>query len=82
MTTIKKAIAYAYATSKNAKLLGFEDTGCFYIEHTMIDIEGSGQWNSGPVFNAEGFLKKDDPVLLAMFTEAEGEISRNVDFED
>lgn len=71
MTTIKKEIAYSYATSPNAETLGFGKTGCYHVSVTYIDIEGSGQCKTFMPHNAEGFASKDDPDLIALFNETE-----------
>ena len=70
---IRKEITYSYPTSPNAKELGFYKTGCFNISVTYLDIEGSGQCRTFVPHNAEGFTQKDDPALLALFAETEGE---------
>ena len=70
---IRKEIAYSYPTSPNAKTLGFYKTGCYHVSVTHLDIEGSGQCETFLPHNAEGFERKDDPALLALFAEEEGE---------
>ena len=69
---IKKAIAFAYPTSPLATAEGFEDTGCYYIQYTLCNIEGSGQCNSSPDHQV-GFFESVDKDLLESFWEAEGE---------
>lgn len=71
---ITKAIAYAFPTSNNAKHLGFEKEGCYHVEITHINIEGSGQCQTFMPHNAEGFLQPDDKDLIAIFNETEGDI--------
>ena len=70
---IRKEIAYSYPTSINAKNLGFYKTGCFHVSVTYLDIEGSGQCKTFVPHNAEGFADRNDPALLALFEETEGE---------
>lgn len=69
-----KSIAYAYPTSPMAKELGFYDDGCFYIQHRLMNIEGSDQCKTFAAHNAEGFLKATNPDLIALFKETEGEV--------
>jgi len=72
---IYKEIAYAYPTSYNAKELGFYKDGCFYIQHTYHNIEGSGQSKNFIAHNCEGFSDKNDPNLIALLYEYEGIIN-------
>ncbi len=71
---ITKAIAYSFPTSPNAETLGFAETGCWHIELTISNIEGSDQCRTYMPHNAEGFDAPNDPVLVAMFNETDGEI--------
>lgn len=74
---ITKAIAYSFPTSTNAETLGFADTGCWHIELTIWNIEGSDQCRTYMPHNAEGFESPDDSTLIAMFHETDGEISES-----
>jgi len=69
---ITKEISYAFPTSINAGLLGFETEGCYHVAQTYIDIEGSGQCKTFLPHDATGFAKIDDPDLLALFAETDG----------
>lgn len=71
---IRKSIAYSFPTSKNASELGFEKEGCFHVSIQYIDIEGSGQCRTFLPHDAEGFARADDPDLIALFNEYEGDI--------
>ena len=71
-----KAISYSYPSSTNAETLGFADTGCYHISITYIGVEGSDQCVTFMPHNAEGFLDKNDPDLLAIYNETEGECAR------
>lgn len=71
-----KAISYAYPTSKAAKELGFEKTGCYYVQQTLYNIEDSGQFSTFPAHNGEGYLNPDDPDLISFFNECEGEVCK------
>ena len=70
---ILKSIAYCYPTSANAEELGFSDTGCYHVSITYIGVEGSDQCVTFMPHNAEGFLSKNDPDLLAIYEETDGE---------
>lgn len=74
--TRRKSIAYAYPTSTNAEYFGMSATGCYYVQETMHNIEGSGQVRTGihPQADSEGFLSVDDTDLQALFRECKGEI--------
>lgn len=72
-----KEIAYAYPSSTNAEKLGFAKTGCFYVQHTFINIENSRQCRTVIAHNSEGFLNRNDPDLIALFNEHEGDIDPN-----
>lgn len=74
MTHFTKSIAYAFPTSTMAKELGFDKTGCFYVQQTAHNIEGSGQAKTFAAHNAEGFAKPNDPDLVAFYHETEGKI--------
>ena len=67
-----KAIAYAFPSSPLAKEAGMQETGCYYIELGLINVEGSGQSNFSPC-NQAGFFEKIDQDLLDSFEEAEGQ---------
>lgn len=71
-----KHIAYAYPTSTHAQTLGMGDTGCWFIEETWHNIEGSGQVRSGihPQASSEGFSDPLDPDLQQLFAEVDGEV--------
>ncbi len=69
-----KSIAYAYPTSSMAKALGHTKTGCWYVQVTYHDIEGSGQSITFAPYNAEGFSAPDDKDLIAIFKETEGTV--------
>ena len=69
---IKKSIAFAFPSSPLATAEGFEDTGCYYIQSTLYNIEGSGQCNTSPDYQV-GFFESIDKDLLDSFWEADGE---------
>ena len=73
---ILKSIAYAYPTSTNAEALGFADTGCYHISMTYIGVEGSDQCITFMPHDAEGFTDKNNPDLLALYNETDGECER------
>lgn len=68
-----KAISYSFPTSANAETLGFAATGCWHIEQTYVNIEGSGQCRTFLPHDATGYASPTDPDLLALFTEYDGE---------
>jgi len=68
---IKKAIAFAFPTSSLATEEGFGETGCYYIESMLCNIEGSGQCNSSPDYQV-GFFANITQDLLDSFDEADG----------
>ncbi len=73
MTNIKtKAIAYAFPTSQIASENNHADTGCYYIETGLLNVEGSGQTNFSPDYQV-GFFEKIEQSLLDSFAEADGE---------
>lgn len=74
MSTIRKAITYAYPHSANARKLGMSDTGAWHVELTYLNIENSGQSLNFLPHNAEGFYMPDDPDLIALFREYEGDL--------
>lgn len=74
MTATYKSIAYSFPTSDNAKKLGFADSGCWHISIFITGIEGSDQCRTIMPHDAEGFAAPDDPDLIALFFETEGEI--------
>lgn len=71
---IRKEIAYSYPTSINASRLGFKDSGCFHVSVTHLNIDGAGQCETFIPSPARGYLRKDDPELLAAFKAEEGEL--------
>jgi hypothetical protein len=73
---ILKEIAFAFPTSTNAETLGFADTGCYHISMTYIGVEGSDQCVTFMPHDAEGFTDKNDPDLLALYNETEGDCLR------
>ena len=56
-----KSIAYAFPTSTTAELLGFADTGCWFVS------EGA---TSAP-HDAIGFTEPDHPDLIALYHETD-----------
>ena len=68
MNTLK-AISYAYPGSPNAETLGFSETGCWHIELTYTNIEGSGQCRAVLPHDATGYATPTAPDLLALFGE-------------
>jgi hypothetical protein len=58
-----------------------EDSGCYYVEEYLLDIEGSGQWSSGvhPLADSEAFTDPQDPALLALFREFDEPILTSVE---
>jgi hypothetical protein len=70
-----KAVSYSFPTSANAEKLGFTESGCWHVEQTYLDIEGSGQCRTFLPHNAEGFAAPDDPALIASYMETDGESS-------
>jgi hypothetical protein len=68
-----KQIAYAFATSTNAKTLGFNAEGCWFVEVYGI-IEGV-QMPPAIAHNCEGFKTPDDPDLIALYHEYSGDIA-------
>ena len=65
----RKSIAYAYATSPRAIELGFENTGCYYIEYITTNEDSV---NISADKQVGGFETRE-PDLLASFNEADGE---------
>ena len=65
-----KSIAYAYPSSINASVLGFED-GCWYVEHRYT---GANQRNKASfiAYNCEGFDTPDHTDLITLYHEYEG----------
>jgi hypothetical protein len=69
---IRKAIAYAYATSPHAVELGHAKTGCYYVSQSILREDGT--WS--PPYIAQGhdaFADRNDPDLILLFTETDGE---------
>lgn len=71
-----KEISFAFPTSTNAETLGFAETGCYHISVTYIGVEGSNQCVTFMPHNAEGFTDKNNPDLLALYNETDGECAR------
>jgi hypothetical protein len=71
----RKHIGFAYPGSNNAVALGFGRTGCYYIGLSIKREDGTWSPSYLP-HNAEGFLDRNDPDLLALFEETEGTIDR------
>lgn len=69
---ITKAIAYAFPSSHTAKSLGFARTGCYFVQQTYSNIEGSDQCATFAPHDAEGFAEPNHPDLIALFHEYEG----------
>jgi hypothetical protein len=67
-----KSIAFAYPSSISAELLGFTKTGCWFVQHTLTNIEGSGQSKTFIAHNCEGFTAPDNPDLISLYHEYEG----------
>ena len=73
MTNIQtKSIAYAFPSSQLAAENDHAETGCYYIETGLLNVEGSGQANFSPDYQV-GFFEKIDQDLLDSFEEADGE---------
>lgn len=70
----QKRIAYAFPTSQSAKELGFGEVGCWFVQQTILDIEGSGQCSTFTAHNTEGFKDPDDPDLISLFGEFGGDV--------
>ncbi len=69
---LRKAIAYAYATSNHARELGCAATGCYYVSQSILREDGT--WS--PPYIAQGhdaFQDRNDAALLALFNETDGE---------
>ena len=64
MNKLKKSIQFAFPGSENAKLLGFEAEGCYYIEYT--------RYSTSPCLQAGGFPSVDKD-LMDSYYEADGE---------
>lgn len=69
---IRKEIAYAFPYSPMAEKLGFEESGCYYVESHMCNIEGSGQFGLPYPDNSGGFETIEND-LIDSFHEADGE---------
>lgn len=41
MGKLRKAIAYAYASSTHAKELGFAMSGCYYVSRSVLREDGT-----------------------------------------
>lgn len=74
MTQTFKSIAYSYPSSPNAVQLGFAKAGCWHVSLLHKFIEGSDQCRTVLPHDAEGFATPNDPDLIAVFGEYEGEI--------
>ena len=74
---LRKAIAYAYPTSENAEILGKSATGAYYVEQSIsVSCEG-GSWSPpyiAPGTEGDSFDRADDPDLVSLFAEVEGDI--------
>jgi hypothetical protein len=70
----KNSIAYAYATSTHAKHFGMDKTGCYFIQQDVYREDGTIGTGIHPMANSEGFLSKDDPDLISLFNEIEGDL--------
>lgn len=62
-----KAISYAYPGSPNAETLGFSENGCWHIELTCTNVEGSGQCRTFLPHDATGYASPTDPDMLELF---------------
>ncbi len=71
---IYKAITFAYPTSPTAVDLGMSETGCWYVQQTLISNE---QCHTGAIHNAEGFTSPDHPDLIAFYHETKGEMDNS-----
>lgn len=67
-----KSIAYAYASSPQAIALGYGKTGCYYVQHRLMNIEGSGQYSTFAAHNGEGYAKANDSDLISFYLESDG----------
>ena len=72
---LTKRIAYAFPTSTASKKFGFEEEGCYFIEYTLQNIEGSDQSKTFADEQVGGFEKRDQD-LLDSFEEANGKICK------
>jgi hypothetical protein len=69
---LRKAIAYAYATSSRAEELGCEKTGCYYVSQSVLREDGT--WSPPYIAQSHSaFQNRNDPDLLALFEETIGE---------
>jgi len=68
----KKAIAFAFPGSPLAIEEGFKDTGCYYIETTLCNIDGSGECCHLADYQV-GFFESVNKDLIESFWEAYGE---------
>ncbi len=70
---LRKAIAYAYPTSKHAAALYHTITGCYYVSQSILREDGT--WSPPYIAQGhDGFLDRNDPALLALFDETDGDI--------
>lgn len=70
---LRKAIAYAYASSTHAAELGHAKTGCYYVSQSLLREDGS--WS--PPYIAQGhdaFKSSGDIDLHKLFEETDGEV--------
>lgn len=70
----RKAIAYAYPTSETAIRLGVRAQGGFYVQQ-FLRLE-NGEWSPAyiaPGTGGEAFDRADDPDLIALYKETDGE---------
>lgn len=70
---IIKAINFAYPSSISAKKLGFDVDGCWHVDLTAINEDGSCV--TFLPHDAEGFANPCDPDLISLFKDCEGEVS-------
>ena len=68
---LTKSIAYAFPGSIMAEKLCFERSGCYFIEYTLHNIEGSDQCSTYPDEQVGGFAEIEQD-LLDSFDEADG----------
>lgn len=69
---LRKAIAYAYATSNHAKELGHSQTGCYYVTQSILREDGT--WSPPYIAQGcEGYHDRNDVDLNTFFAETDGE---------
>jgi hypothetical protein len=67
---LRKSIGYSYPTSPNAETLGSHG---YHVNQSILREDGSWSPEYLPV-GCEVFATKDNPDLLAIFEETEGDI--------